>query len=459
MDHVIIFFSVRALRGIYGVALMSGPIPNVGHGLPLSPEFPVEWIRTMRVSLSTVAQLKLGSSGMFVGRSSSDGRFDSRIGLDMLLTAFRKPIWDWSLEMERAEQNIHLLDPALMGMPQAAPAGEFYPHNGQSAYYLPDDVLFSPDWIDRSSLEVNQRGVPMRPGDRIENDRPQMFSNRMEAPSTAPPTEFYLGDFPGFIVCAPSAMLEEMFRLMLFGLPLDFKDVDIRPNVPLFVFDTQANIMLGIFYANSPVAINMDPRAFGGWGQQGSPFPVQLRFKFAMECPPIQIQAQDPELHAALGESLKNMGVIGVNETRALANLFARRAYAAYPQLLNNIRKRPGPPTGGPNMGTGTGFYKPPFRFVEILPVDIQGNLFEIRRRLLGNNAANVMQIVDSVGNKHNIRVRIRGIGSGFTEGPNQQEFPEPLHFNVSTENEQLMATVVGKLQELISRVRREFQQ
>ena len=35
----------------------------------------------------------------------------------------------------------------------------------------------------------------------------------------------------------------------------------------------------------------------------------------------------------------------------------------------------------------------------------------------LGMNASKVIKIVDEVGNKHSLRVRIRGQGSGFLEG------------------------------------------
>jgi hypothetical protein len=38
-------------------------------------------------------------TGMFVGRSSADGRFDAKVGLDVLLTAYRKPEWDWTVEL------------------------------------------------------------------------------------------------------------------------------------------------------------------------------------------------------------------------------------------------------------------------------------------------------------------------------------------------------------------------
>ncbi len=468
MDFVILFFSVRSLRGIYGVAKMAGSIPTVGHGVPLTPEFPIVWWRTMRVPLSTVAQLKLGSTGMFVGRSSIDGRFDKTVGLHMLLTAFRKPEWNWMEDVQAAERNIRLVDPVFMGMPNAAPPGEYYPQGGQSAYYLPEDVLFAQDWIDRAGMEINEKGIIIKlaGNDGTAGNGPGKMAPMRQA---APPSEFYTGTAPGFIICAPTAVIEEMFHRMLFGLPILFKDLQISASAPLFIFDTQTSIMLGIFYANSPVTMNLDATAFtwGGYHKE-STLPVQFRFRHAMECSPMQIPIQDPELQKALGEAIKNMGQLDLPTTKSVANLFAKRCYQAFPHLLANRggpnrgpqRGPPGPsgPQGG-GFGSSVagGYYKPPFRHVEVVPVDIGGNLFDIRRRLLGNNAMNIIQLVDSIGSKQTIRVRMRGVGSGFTEGPSQQELPEPMHFNVSAENEQLLAQTVGKLHELIAKVRREL--
>jgi hypothetical protein len=67
------------------------------------------------------------------------------------------------------------------------------------------------------------------------------------------------------------------------------------------------------------------------------------------------------------------------------------------------------------------------------------------------------MQLVASVGSKDNIRIRMRGIGSGYPEGPMQQELQEPLHFNVSAENEALLQAAVIKVRELIDRSRAEL--
>lgn len=72
--------------------------------------------------------------------------------------------------------------------------------------------------------------------------------------------------------------------------------------------------------------MNINPTAFvalGGLGPGGgSPLPVQFKFRIALECPPIALM--DPELVVALGGG-NPMGAIAVKETRAIANLFAKR--------------------------------------------------------------------------------------------------------------------------------------
>jgi hypothetical protein len=61
------------------------------------------------------------------------------------------------------------------------------------------------------------------------------------------------------------------------------------------------------------------------------------------------------------------------------------------------------------------------------------------------------------VGSKHSLRVRIRGQGSGFLEGPHDQELPEPLHFNVSADSEHLLKVMVSRMKSFIDQVRMEL--
>ena len=453
-DHVIIYFSVRPLRGIYGVARMAGSIPQAIAGSPISPEFNIQWLRTIRISIKTVAQLKLGMSGMFVGRSSTDGRFDNRVGLDMLLTAYRKPIWDWTKEIELAERAIRLID--LTGQL----LGEFFPSTGRSAYYLPPDQLFSPDWIERAGLPVNEKGV------LITSKLPATSGVSEQALILQAANDFYSLPHPGFIVCANPPIIEEMFSRFMMGLPVLFKETQFHQNAPIFIFDQHANMVLGIFYATSQAGL-LDPNAFSRWAGYNSSgvtnLPVQFTFRVALECPPIHIQ--DPELLTALGDYVHNLGPIGAKETKSLATLFSKRAYSQNPSLLPGRAKQSHSAPSRSNNVSASGkdgqvynYYKPPFKFVDTVPIDIRGSSNEIKKKVLGNNASVIIQLIDEVGGKNNIRIRIRGIGSSFIEGPNQQELQEPLHFNVSAENEQLLQAAVAKVRALVQKAKQEIE-
>lgn len=205
-DHVVFFFSVRPLRGIYGVAKLAGPIPvDPNFQSPMSPEFPIKWLRSIRLSLRSVAQLKLGMTGMFIGRCSTDGRFEKKVGLDMLLTTFHKPEWNWDLELERAERNIRLREADNGGILIGANMPEYYPVNGLAAYYLPPDVLFAPDWYERALIAPPEKGVSggfARPRKSFEGG----FSRN----SFTPQGDFYSGEQPGFVFSATPPIIEEM---------------------------------------------------------------------------------------------------------------------------------------------------------------------------------------------------------------------------------------------------------
>eukprot|EP01038_Epipyxis_sp_PR26KG_P009053 gene9053-12211_t len=460
-DHVIFYFSVRALRGIYGVAKMAGNIVGINMIQPMTSEFPILWLRSIRIALKTVAQLKLGNTGMFVGRCSVDGRFENKVGLDMLLTAYRKPEWYWQNEIPLAEQGLRIVDTGAAtttnnntNIPNNNSIGEYFPTNGQSSYYLPPDVLFAPEWVERASNTSDKIGFINK------------FSSN-NSTGNAIIAEFYSGDFPGFVFCATSQIVEEMFSRFLIGLPMEMTGTIIHPSVPLFILDTQTQVMFGIFHSDGELKYNIEPTAFCGWTYEGSVpkstgvtmLPLQMKFKIALESPPIPMM--DPEIKAALGNS-SGMGPIGVVETRNLANLFARRASAKNQTMNpnnnsnNNQVNKKNYKSNNPmaQEGANNPYYKPPFKFIRIVPIDIQGSTFEIKRRLLGTNASTIIGIVEEIGSKYNIRIRMRGLGSGFHEGPGGLELQEPLHFNASAETEELLEQVCQRLKVLIDTAR-----
>lgn len=53
-----------------------------------------------------MAQMKVGSTGMFVGRTTTDCRFENKVGSEMLHIAYRKPEWQWDTQVEIAEKSM-----------------------------------------------------------------------------------------------------------------------------------------------------------------------------------------------------------------------------------------------------------------------------------------------------------------------------------------------------------------
>jgi hypothetical protein len=182
---------------------------------------------------------------MFIGRCATDGRFENKIGLDIMHTVYRKPIWNWHEEIESAEKNIRLKDPTG-GTSGTYGGGEYFPMNGTSSYYLPPDVLFAPEWVERAGVVPAEKGSYSSGGQFMKGDS---FHNRQA--QMRQQGDYYTGDAAGFIFCAATPVIEEMFNKSLFGLPIQMQESIINPNAPLFLFDTISLIMFGIFNADS----------------------------------------------------------------------------------------------------------------------------------------------------------------------------------------------------------------
>jgi hypothetical protein len=61
---------------------------------------------SQRIGMKTMAQMKVGSTGMFVGRTTTDCRFENKVGSEMLHIAYRKPEWQWDTEVDAAEKSM-----------------------------------------------------------------------------------------------------------------------------------------------------------------------------------------------------------------------------------------------------------------------------------------------------------------------------------------------------------------
>lgn len=431
-DHVVCFFCVRLLRGVYGMAKVAGAVPPAVPGSVLTPEFPVQWQRLFRVPMRSVSQLKVGQ-GMFLGKMLSDGRFDERSnpssGAHMMLVSYRKPAWDWSKEYERASKPV---------AETAAEAQSF----AELMVPGPDDPnqLFSVEWIEKAALNS------------VSFDRAvqRTRANATSAVPGEPNAEWYQGDTPGFIFVAHHAdMVKEMLFRRLLGVPPNMKDLVVHPGAPLFLCDYANQCVLGIFNAESPVSENIEPQAFTAFGQGPSMLPIQLRVSIVVNAEPIFVQDTD------MREIFRETGFrqnIDLKQTKALAQLFASRA-----GVLGQSGARGGIPGQPAVPVTHATMYRPPFKYVAEVPIDIEAPVFEVKKRVLGVNAATVLQIVEDLGNKNTIRIRMRGVGSGYQEGPAASELQQPLHFNVSAESEDLLNAVAARVRGLIERARADL--
>lgn len=90
---------------------------------------------------------------------------------------------------------------------------------------------------------------------------------------------------------------------------------------------------------------------------------------------------------------------------------------------------------------------------------------FQVARRLIGPKGINMKRIVEICSKGMNcqahdiIKLRLRGKGSGFKEGPNQEESFELLHMCVSSKYLNKYQLACEEIEKLIGQVYREYQQ
>ena len=408
-EKVILFFGVKSLGGIYGIAEVAGPIPPLNPMMPISPEFPVRWLHTTRISLKMVSQLKM-SDGSSIARISHDGLLGQPVGYEILLVLLRKVSWDWSRELEAAE------------------SGKFDQERSMSAA-LPADALFGQTWFQRANdMAMN------------------MASNN--SGSGGGDEYFYNGEKPGFVMACRGAILQEVFSRFLFGVPNHLRQSvmdNIVEGTPLFVINTDDNTIAGLYEAvDKPDTYDAD--AFRAC------MPTQVPFRIVIDGTPTGIQ--DVDVKGAMGGH-PAVGPMNLLSTKRLATVFA---------VMSGVMKR-----GRMSSATHiternyTSGYKAPFEFVGsvLVGIDLVKNAhlaIGVRKSLLGASASNILGVLNAFASPRTAKARLRGLGSGYGEGPDKRELQEPLQFTVSTQNEEELAPVMRGIEALCARVRAEFQ-
>jgi len=87
---------------------------------------------------------------------------------------------------------------------------------------------------------------------------------------------------------------------------------------------------------------------------------------------------------------------------------------------------------------------------------------FQVARRLIGAKGCNMKRIIQECcknlpTNQEVVKLRLRGKGSGFKEGPKQEESKEPLHLCISSRFYPQYMTACNKIENLLLNVYEEY--
>ena len=85
---------------------------------------------------------------------------------------------------------------------------------------------------------------------------------------------------------------------------------------------------------------------------------------------------------------------------------------------------------------------------------------FQVARRLIGSKGCNMKKILNEckqINNNENIKLRLRGKGSGYKEGPQNKESEEPLHLCISAKNQEEMRKACRLVDDLLNKIYEEY--
>jgi len=131
---------------------------------------------------------------------------------------------------------------------------------------------------------------------------------------------------PGFIFGCSSDTMDECLGRGILGMPMHMKSAAqwIVPGSSVFLFNVTDRLLFGVFEALTPARVNIEPTAFSKNPKAtSSPFPVQIRVKVSLECPPLE--DTDPILNDILRSRGKSgrIGSLTFAQTEAIASLLA----------------------------------------------------------------------------------------------------------------------------------------
>jgi hypothetical protein len=90
------------------------------------------------------------------------------------------------------------------------------------------------------------------------------------------------------------------------------------------------------------------------------------------------------------------------------------------------------------------------------IPPDIERD-FSVAKRIIGQKGVNMKKIVAMLPSVDSAKLRLRGRGSGFLEGPLKQESNEPLHLCISCRDGEAYSIVIREVNSLFEEIGRQY--
>jgi hypothetical protein len=182
---------------------------------------------------------------------------------------------------------------------------------------------------------------PPAPEDILTDFRAPGGSDDMDWPTTPG---------PGFIFGCSSDTMDECLGRGILGLPAHMKAAaaSIVPGTTIFLFNVTDRLLFGIFEALTPAIMNIEPAAFSKNPKAtSSPFPVQIRVRVSLECPPLE--DTDPLLNDILrSRGRGRIGALTHAQTEAVASLLANQCGALQYMIEYERGLRQGAPVRAP---------------------------------------------------------------------------------------------------------------
>lgn len=86
-----------------------------------------------------------------------------------------------------------------------------------------------------------------------------------------------------------------------------------------------------------------------------------------------------------------------------------------------------------------------------------EGNSFQVCRRIIGPGGENMKRIVDGAGKDNMVKIRLRGKGSKYLEGPEHKESSDPLMLCVSATSRKAFERSAHSVELLLASIHEEY--